>query len=125
MKDENSIVSDTIADMAELLTVLLASPSSIPNILNSSPPGNISEEVWALRLVKNKIWYFEHFARHELPLHLINFLRDEAGQLLAASQTVPSPTKSSAGRCLAHNILNTSSLTSPFQTSKIPVQFSS
>ena len=56
MKDESSIVSDTIADMAELLTVLLASPSPIPNILNSSPPGNISEEVWALRLVKNKIW---------------------------------------------------------------------
>ena len=52
----STIVSDTITDMAELLTVLLASPSPIPNILNSSPPGNISEEVWALRLVKNKIW---------------------------------------------------------------------
>ena len=106
----------TVAEMAELLTALLASPSSIPDLLSTSPPCGISHEVWALRFAKagyagpvyiqqqitfvkktHFILWSKFLNRHELPLHLINFLRDQADPLLIAS-AVPSPTKSSSGR---------------------------
>ena len=63
--------------MAELLQTLLQSPplyfDSLPNLQSSIPPSGFSKKVWDLR--------------HELPLHLINFLRDEAEPLLSLAQS--------------------------------------
>ena len=63
--------------MAELLQTLLQSPAlyfdSLPNLQSSIPPSGFPKKVWDLR--------------HELPLHLINFLRDEAEPLLSLSQS--------------------------------------
>ena len=62
--------------MAELLQILLksaGSKESLPDLQSSSPPAGLSRTVWELR--------------HELPLHLINFLRDEAEPLLSLAQT--------------------------------------
>ena len=75
--------------MAELLAALLASPRAPPDLASSSPPPGLSPAVWRLR--------------HELPLHLINFLRDQTEPLLAAQGAVPSPTKSSVSRPSKYN----------------------
>ena len=75
--------------MAELLAALLASPWAPPDLASSSPPPGLSPAVWRLR--------------HELPLHLINFLRDQTEPLLAAQGAVPSPTKGSASRPSKYN----------------------
>ena len=62
--------------MAELLAKFLQCPEdwkSLPDLKSSTPPETISHHDWSLR--------------HELPLHLINFLRDEAEPLLSLSQS--------------------------------------
>ena len=60
--------------MAELLKILLKSRyDSLPNLQSPTPPSGLCPTVWELR--------------HELPLHLINFLRDEAEPLLCLAQT--------------------------------------
>lgn len=62
--------------MAELLAKFLQSPTDwkiLPDFKSATPPETISSQDWSLR--------------HELPLHLINFLRDEAEPLLSLSQS--------------------------------------
>ena len=62
--------------MSELLARLLQTPgeftSRLPDLKSSSPPPGITKQQWELR--------------HELPLHLINFLRDEAEPLFSLAQ---------------------------------------
>ena len=62
--------------MSELLVRLLQTPgeftSRLPDLKSSSPPPGITKQQWELR--------------HELPLHLINFLRDEAEPLFSLAQ---------------------------------------
>ena len=70
--------------MSELLVRLLQTPgeftSRLPDLKSSSPPQGVTKQEWDLR--------------QELPLHLINFLRDEAEPLLSLAQsTGPSPQK--------------------------------
>ena len=62
--------------MAELLARLLQTPGewkTPPDLQSSTPPSGISRQDWSLR--------------HELPLHFINFLRDEAEPLLSLAQS--------------------------------------
>ena len=63
--------------MSELLARLLQTPgdftSKLLDLKSSSPPQGITKQEWDLR--------------QELPLHLINFLRDEAEPLLSLAQS--------------------------------------
>ena len=63
--------------MSELLARLLQTPGEFtsrpPDLKSPSPPPGITKQEWGLR--------------HELPLHLINFLRDEAEPLLSLAQS--------------------------------------
>ena len=63
--------------MSELLARILQNPEDfreqLPDLLSSTTPDGFSSKDWSLR--------------HELPLHLINFLRDEAEPLLSLAQS--------------------------------------
>ena len=60
--------------MADLLAKLLTAPGEpLPDFTSVTPPDGFSRHEWSLR--------------HELPLHFINFLRDQTEPLLSLGQT--------------------------------------